>query len=63
MSFLNPVLLGGLALIVLPTLVVGNELVIFGTVTLVVVAWFVAHRHGQLRGLLSGQVAKDSYHI
>jgi hypothetical protein len=46
------ILLGGLALMILPTLVVGNELLILGTVTLVVAAWFLAHRHGQLRGLL-----------
>ena len=47
------ILLGGLALMILPTLVVGNELLILGTVSLVVAAWFLAHRHGRLRGLLS----------
>jgi hypothetical protein len=47
------ILLGGLALMILPTLVVGNELLILGAVMLVVAAWFLAHRHGQLRGLLS----------
>jgi hypothetical protein len=43
---------GGVALMVLPTLVVGNELLILGGVTLAVGAWFFAHRHGQLRGLV-----------
>jgi hypothetical protein len=46
--------LGGLVLMVLPTLIVGHELIIFGGVVLVVGAWFLAHRHGQLRGLLAG---------
>ena len=44
---------GGLALIILPTLVVGNELLILGAVAAVVTAWFLAHRHGQLRGLVT----------
>jgi len=44
---------GGLALMILPSLVVGNELLILGAVALVVGAWFLAHRHGELRGLLS----------
>lgn len=43
---------GGVALMVLPTLVVGNELLILGGVGLVVGAWFLAHRHGQLRGFV-----------
>ena len=47
------ILLGGLALMILPTLIVGNELLILGAVTLVTGAWFLAHRHGLLRGLLS----------
>lgn len=42
--------IGGVALMVLPSLIVGNELLILGGVAAVVVAWFVAHRHGQLRG-------------
>jgi hypothetical protein len=45
--------LGGLALIILPTLIVGNELLILGGVALAVTAWFLAHRHGQLRGQLA----------
>jgi len=44
--------LGGLALVVLPTLVVGNELLILGGVGIAVGAWFLAHRHGQLRGFV-----------
>ena len=47
------IMLGGVALMVLPTLVVGNELLILGVVALVVGAWFLAHRHGQLRGTVS----------
>lgn len=45
--------LGGLALMVLPTLIVGNELLILGGVTVAVGAWFLAHRHGHLRGELA----------
>jgi len=50
-------MLGGVALMVLPTLVVGNELLILGGVVLAVGGWFLAHRHGQLRGIVaaSGQ--------
>jgi hypothetical protein len=47
------VLVGGIVLIILPTLIAGNELLILGAVGLTAGAWFVAHRHGQLRGLLS----------
>jgi hypothetical protein len=49
-------MLGGVALMVLPSLVVGNELLILGGVGLAVGGWFLAHRHGQLRG----QVAASS---
>jgi hypothetical protein len=45
--------LGGIALILLPTLVVGNELLIVAGVVLAVGMWFVAHRHGQLRGMVT----------
>ena len=38
---------------VLPTMVVGNELLILGVVGLGVGAWFLAHRHGQLSGLVA----------
>jgi hypothetical protein len=47
------VTVGGLALMVLPTLIVGNELLILGGVAVVVGAWFLAHRHGRLRGEVS----------
>jgi predicted small lipoprotein YifL len=51
---------GGLALIVLPTLIVGNELLILGGVAAAVGLWFFAHRHGQLRGLVdSAKAAVD----
>ena len=50
-------MLGGVALIVLPTMVVGNELLILGVVALVVGAWFLAHRHGQLSGLVAASTA------
>jgi hypothetical protein len=40
----------GLALIILPTVIVGNEiLIIVGTLGIAVAYWF-AHRHGELRG-------------
>jgi hypothetical protein len=44
---------GGVALMILPSLVVGNELLILGGVAAAVGLWFFAHRHGQLRGLLA----------
>jgi hypothetical protein len=50
-------MLGGVALIVLPTLVVGHELLILGGVGLAVGAWFLAHRHGQLRGIIAASTA------
>lgn len=43
---------GGVALMILPTLVVGNELLILGGVALAVGGWFLAHRHGQLKGFV-----------
>ena len=46
-------MLGGVALMVLPSLVVGNELLILGVVALTVGGWFLAHRHGHLRGLVA----------
>ena len=47
------IVLGGLALLILPTLIVGNELLILGGVAITAGAWFLAHRHGQLRGQLA----------
>jgi hypothetical protein len=46
-------MMGGLALMVLPSLVVGNELVILGGVAVAVGGWFLAHRHGELRGVVA----------
>jgi hypothetical protein len=46
-------MLGGVALMVLPSLVVGNELLILGGVGVAVGGWFLAHRHGQLRGIVA----------
>jgi hypothetical protein len=43
---------GGLALMILPTLIVGNELLILGGVAVLVGCWFLAHRHGHLHGLV-----------
>ena len=43
---------GGIALMILPTLVVGNELLILGGVAVAVGGWFLAHRHGQLKGFV-----------
>jgi hypothetical protein len=42
----------GLALIFLPSLLVGHELLILGVSAGVVALWFVAHRHGSLKGSL-----------
>ena len=44
--------IGGLALMILPTLVVGNELLILGGVGVAVGGWFLAHRHGRLQGFV-----------
>jgi hypothetical protein len=46
------IMAGGLALMILPTLIVGNELLILGAVAVVVGCWFLAHRHGHLHGQL-----------
>ena len=43
---------GGLTLMVLPSMIVGNELLILGGVALAMGGWFLAHRHGQLRGMV-----------
>ena len=49
---------GGVALMVLPSLIVGNELLILGGVGAVVGLWFFAHRHGQLRGLVEAKTSQ-----
>lgn len=46
------IIVGGIALMVLPTLIVGNELLILGGVGALVGGWFFAHRHGRLRGFV-----------
>ena len=51
-------MLGGVALIVLPTMLVGNELLILGVVGVAVGAWFLAHRHGQLSGIVAVEKQK-----
>jgi hypothetical protein len=48
-------MLGGVALMVLPSLIVGNELLILGGVAVAVGGWFLAHRHGELRGMVGGK--------
>ena len=44
-----------LALMILPSMIVGNELLILGCVVGGVAFWFFAHRHGQLRGLVDAK--------
>ncbi len=51
------IIIGGLSLIILPTLIVGNELLILAGVASAVGLWFLAHRHGQLRGLVDAAKA------
>ena len=51
------ILVGGIALMILPSLIVGNELLILGGVGAAVGVWFFAHRHGQLRGLVDAAKA------
>ena len=53
-------MLGGVALMVLPTLMVGNELLILGVVGLAVGGWFLAHRHGHLRGQVATTTATST---
>jgi hypothetical protein len=51
------ILVGGIALMILPSLIVGNELLILGVVGAAVGVWFFAYRHGQLRGLVNAAEA------
>ena len=57
------ILAGGVALMVLPSLVVGNELLILGGVGAAVGVWFFAHRHGQLRGLVDAVKSAKSQEL
>jgi hypothetical protein len=50
-------MLGGVALMVLPGLIVGNELLILGGVAVAVGGWFLAHRHGHLQGMIVASTA------
>jgi len=50
---------GGLALMILPTLVVGHELIILAVVLMGVGGWFLAHRHGELRGIVNASTANS----
>jgi hypothetical protein len=49
------IIIGGIALMVLPTLIIGNELLILGGVAVAVGGWFLAHRHGELRGKIAAK--------
>ncbi len=51
---------GGLALMVLPSLIVGNELLILGGVAVTVGGWFLAHRHGQLSGIVAASAGEQT---
>ena len=51
---------GGLALMVLPSLIVGNELLILVGVAVAVGGWFLAHRHGQLHGIVAATAADQT---
>jgi len=53
-------MLGGVALMVLPSLIVGNELLILGGVAIAVGAWFLAHHQGHLRGLVAASSGPQS---
>jgi hypothetical protein len=53
-------MLGGLALMVLPSPIVGNELLILSGVALAVGGWFLAHRHGQFRGLVAASAGDQT---
>ena len=51
------ILVGGIALMILPSLIVGNELLILAGVGAAVCLWFFAHRHRQLLGLVEATKA------
>jgi hypothetical protein len=54
------VMAGGLCLMVLPSLIVGNELLILGGVGIAVGGWFIAHRHGQLSGMVAASTGAQN---
>ena len=54
-------MLGGVALMVLPSLIVGNELLILGGVGVAVGGWFLAHRHGHLRGMVAASAGRPEH--
>ena len=49
----------GLALLILPTLVVGHELLIMAVAVGAAALWFFAHRHGSLRGQVTELLKKE----
>ena len=51
------IIAGGLALMILPTLVVGHEMLILFGVAVGVGGWFLAHRYGTLRGMVNSAEA------
>lgn len=51
---------GGLFLVVLPTLLVGHELFILVGVAATIGVWFIAHRHGRLRGVVEAATRRES---
>lgn len=48
----------GLALLILPTLVVGHEILIMAVAVGAAALWFFAHRHGNLRGQVTELLKK-----
>lgn len=50
----------GLAMIVLPSLLVGHELLIMSVAAGVAAIWFFSHRHGELRGALKTITGSDT---
>jgi hypothetical protein len=46
------IVVAGLGMIVLPSLIVGNELLILGAGVGAVVLYWFSHRHGKLQGII-----------
>jgi hypothetical protein len=53
-------MLGGVALMAPPSLIVGHELLLLGVVAIGVGGWFLAHRHGRLRGMVGAGMGAPS---